>query len=84
MMEYTIKDPERIYETLIQNVHKGEFFMVKIKDEPVAFRAIPYIDHNLPNRERVLVTLKIIEPESGGGVYHKPLKSIEFIQMGSE
>ena len=81
MMEYTIKDPERIHETLIQNVHKGEFFLVKIKDEPLAFHAIPYIDHNLPNKERILVTLKIIEPESGKSVYYKPLKSIEFIQM---
>ncbi|MFW5707169.1 MAG: hypothetical protein ACOC12_04555 [Bacteroidota bacterium] len=85
-MEYIIKDQERIYETLVQNVHKGEIFLVKLKDEPVAVRAIPYINHNLPGKQEMLVTLKIIEPEisEDKSVYQKPLKSIEFIQMNTE
>ena len=83
-MEYIIKDPERIYEELMQNAQKGEFYLVKLKDEPVAFLAIPYIDHNLGEGNQTLVSMKIIEPEATQGLIRNPLKSIEFIQKRVE
>lgn len=70
---------EEYYETLVQNAQKGEHFLVKLKDDPVIYNAIPIIRPNFESKDDNAFIFNVIKPEEQKGVYKKSLEEIDVL-----
>lgn len=79
-----MKDKQQIladhFETLVQNAQKGEFFLVKLKDNPVVYTAIPLIHYSMDTGDDTMFVMKVTEPSEHQGVYQESVENIEFME----
>lgn len=75
-----IKNPEDYYETLIQNVQKGEMYSIKFKDDPEIYTGIPFIRYKSAMNYSPLFIFKVLSPDYCEGVYERAVSEIETLE----
>ncbi len=71
---------DKYFEKLVQNVQKGEFYSVKLKNDPQVYMAIPMIPARYQNDEPARFLLKVIAPEKNKGVFEYNIDEIEWLE----
>lgn len=54
--------------------------MIKLKNNPVVFRAIPLVHYSMETGEDTMFTMKVIEPSEHQGVYKESIDNIELLE----
>jgi hypothetical protein len=75
-----IKNPEDYYETLIQNVQKGEMYSIKFKDDPEIYTGIPFIRYKSDTNYNPHFVFKVLSPDHYEGVYERAVSEIEILE----
>ena len=75
---------QEYYEKLVQNVQKGEVYVVKLKKDPQVYSAIPMIPGRLQNDPSDKFVLKILAPVERKGVYEFSIDEVEYIERKGE
>lgn len=79
-MENAVKEPEDYYETLVQNVQKGEMYSIKFKDDPEIYTGIPFIRQKSDSGHDPLFVFKVLSPDYHKGVHEKAMSEIEILE----
>lgn len=68
------------FETLVQNAQKGESFMIKLRNSPIVYTAIPLIHYSMDTGDDQMFIMKVIEPAEHQGVYKESIDNIELLE----
>lgn len=68
------------FEALVQNAQKGEYYLIKLKGDPIEYTAIPLIHYNMDTQKDSMFVMKVVEPPEHQGVYKQPVNSIEKLE----
>jgi hypothetical protein len=79
-MENGIKKPEDYFETLVQNIQKGEMYSIKFKNDPVNYTGIPFIRLAADMGNETVFIFKVLSPDDNIGILEKTLSEIEILQ----
>jgi hypothetical protein len=79
-MENVVTKPEDYYETLVQNVQKGEMYSIKFKNDPVTYTGIPFIRQKSDSVHDPLFVFKVLGPDNHKGVHEKAVSEIEILE----
>ena len=66
---------ESYYETIAQNVQRGDPYIIKFKGDPVVYQGIPVLDFTA-GKDGVF-TFRVAEPEDRRGVQLRDVQDIE-------
>lgn len=67
------------YEVLVQNAQKGESYLMKLKDNPIVYIAIPLIQYNFSTEDENTFVFNVLQPIEQKGVYKKSIEDIEML-----
>ncbi|MFW5760099.1 MAG: hypothetical protein ACOCXH_03860 [Cyclobacteriaceae bacterium] len=79
-MEQNDQKLREYYETLVQNLQKGETYTIKLKNNPVIFTGIPMIPYKFENDDENKFVLKVLKPDKYKGVREMILDDIEILE----
>lgn len=68
------------FEQLVQNVQKGEMYLVKMKNDLVVYSGIPMIPGRYQNNNPRSFMMNVLSPEEKKGVRDFLLGDVEFIE----
>ena len=69
----------KYYEMIAQNVHKGDPYSIKFKNDPIRYVGIPVLD--LTAKEQDAFSFRITEPEKNKGMVKKSIGDIESMEQ---
>jgi hypothetical protein len=69
----------KYYEMIAQNVHKGDPYSIKFKNDPIRYVGIPVLD--LTAKEEDAFSFHITEPEKNKGMAKKSIGDIESMEQ---
>lgn len=70
---------KKYYEMIAQNVHKGDPYSIKFKNDPIRYVGIPVLD--LTAKEEDRFSFHIMEPEKNKGIVKKSIGDIESMEQ---
>lgn len=79
-MQENQMNPSGLFETLVQNAQKGEYYFMKLRDDPVVYTAIPLVHYSMDTAGDTLFVMKVVDPPEQQGVYQRKISEIEFIE----
>ena len=71
---------QKYYEILVQNAQKGESYLIRLKDDPTVYLAIPLLRGNYDTEDDSTFIMNILRPEKYKGVYKEPIEDIEMLK----
>ena len=74
-------EPESFYETIAQNVHRGDPYLIKFKGDPVRYRGIPVLDFTA--EKDGVFSFRIEEPKDKKGLHQSDVGDIEQMESVS-
>ena len=66
------------YEVIAQNVHKGDIFLLRFKDDPTKYEGIPVLD--LAASEDDSFTFRIFKPEDKKSTVTRSVNDVEWME----
>ena len=70
--------PESYYETIAQNVQRGDPYIIKFKGDPVVYQGIPVLDFTAGTDG--VFSFRVAEPEDKKGVHQRDVQEIEHME----
>ena len=64
------------YDVLANNVHKGDTFAIRFKNDPVVYVGVPVLDLTAPDDR---FTFQILEPADKKALVSRPIDSIDLM-----
>lgn len=80
MNEADRKSFEKYYELFYNNVHKGESYKIKFKNDGVEYIGIPMAGPAVMTGDESIFLFDITEPVEKKGVFKKLFRMIDYIQ----
>ena len=70
----------KYYEALVQNAQKGETYLLKLKDSPIVYIAIPVLRSTFTTDDENMFSFRILQPEEHKGVFQRSIDDIELLE----